>query len=57
MIQMGDPLAVERTVTNLNGCTFFDSKLQLGYVCVFLIVYKFMYINFKLFLCFKLICS
>ena len=30
MIQMGDPLAVERAVTNLNGSTFFNSKLQLG---------------------------
>ncbi|XP_054718139.1 LOW QUALITY PROTEIN: heterogeneous nuclear ribonucleoprotein L-like [Uloborus diversus] len=31
MIQMGDPLAVERAVQHLNGSVFFDSKLQLGY--------------------------
>lgn len=31
MIQMGDPLSVERAVSNLNGSLFFDSKLQLGY--------------------------
>lgn len=31
MIQMGDPLAVERAVSNLNGAIFFDSKLQLGF--------------------------
>lgn len=30
MIQMGDPLSVERAVSNLNGSVFFDSKLQLG---------------------------
>ncbi|XP_035214081.1 heterogeneous nuclear ribonucleoprotein L-like isoform X2 [Stegodyphus dumicola] len=31
MIQMGDPLSVERAISNLNGSIFFDSKLQLGY--------------------------
>lgn len=31
MIQMGDPLAVERSVSNLNTAVFFESKLQLGY--------------------------
>lgn len=31
MIQMGDPVSVERAVSNLNGATFFNSKLQLGY--------------------------
>ena len=31
MIQMGDGLAVERCVSNLNNITFFDSKMQLGF--------------------------
>ncbi|XP_067129913.1 heterogeneous nuclear ribonucleoprotein L-like [Centruroides vittatus] len=31
MIQMGDPLSVERTIANLNGVKFFGSKIQLGY--------------------------
>jgi len=31
MVQMGDSLAVERVVTNLNNITFFDSKMQLGF--------------------------
>ncbi|GIY72902.1 heterogeneous nuclear ribonucleoprotein L [Caerostris extrusa] len=31
MIQMGDPISVERAVSNLNGAVFFDSKLQLGF--------------------------
>ena len=31
MVQMGDNLAVERLVTNLNNVTFFDSKMQLGF--------------------------
>ncbi|XP_071450320.1 heterogeneous nuclear ribonucleoprotein L-like isoform X4 [Hetaerina americana] len=31
MIQMGDSLAVERAVQNLNNISFFDCKLQLGY--------------------------
>ncbi|XP_055944686.1 heterogeneous nuclear ribonucleoprotein L-like [Argiope bruennichi] len=31
MIQMGDPISVERAVSNLNGSVFFDSKLQLGF--------------------------
>ena len=31
MVQMGDNLAVERCVTNLNNVSFFDSKMQLGF--------------------------
>ena len=31
MVQMGDNLAVERCVSNLNNVTFFDSKMQLGF--------------------------
>ncbi|KAH6926840.1 hypothetical protein HPB50_022566 [Hyalomma asiaticum] len=31
MVQMGDPLAVERAVGHLNNAQFFDSKMQLGY--------------------------
>jgi len=31
MVQMGDGLAVERAVANLNNTTFFGSKMQLGY--------------------------
>ncbi|XP_066953931.1 heterogeneous nuclear ribonucleoprotein L isoform X20 [Macrobrachium rosenbergii] len=31
MVQMGDGLAVERAVANLNNTTFFNSKMQLGY--------------------------
>lgn len=31
MVQMGDALAVERAVTNLNNNTFFGSKMQLGF--------------------------
>ena len=31
MVQMGDSLAVERAVTNLNNVTFFQSKMQLGF--------------------------
>ena len=31
MVQMGDGLAVERCVSNLNNITFFDSKMQLGF--------------------------
>ena len=31
MVQMGDSLAVERAVTNLNNVTFFESKMQLGF--------------------------
>ena len=31
MVQMGDSLAVERVVTNLNNVTFFESKMQLGF--------------------------
>ena len=31
MVQMGDTLAVERAVTNLNNVTFFESKMQLGF--------------------------
>ena len=31
MVQMGDALAVERGVSNLNNTTFFGSKMQLGF--------------------------
>ena len=31
MVQMGDSLAVERVVTNLNNVTFFEAKMQLGF--------------------------
>jgi heterogeneous nuclear ribonucleoprotein L len=31
MVQMGDTLAVERAVSNLNNMTFFESKMQLGF--------------------------
>ncbi|XP_076041355.1 heterogeneous nuclear ribonucleoprotein L-like isoform X3 [Oratosquilla oratoria] len=31
MVQMGDALAVERAVANLNNTTFFGNKMQLGY--------------------------
>lgn len=31
MVQMGDSLAVERAIENLNNTTFFGSKMQLGY--------------------------
>ena len=31
MVQMGDSLAVERAVANLNNISFFDSKMQLGF--------------------------
>eukprot|EP00095_Tigriopus_kingsejongensis_P004688 snap_masked-scaffold678_size113531-processed-gene-0.4 protein:Tk04688 transcript:snap_masked-scaffold678_size113531-processed-gene-0.4-mRNA-1 annotation:"heterogeneous nuclear ribonucleoprotein l isoform x3" len=31
MVQMGDGLAVERVVSNLNNNSFFDSKMQLGF--------------------------
>ena len=31
MVQMGDALAVERAVSNLNNTTFFGSKMQLGF--------------------------
>jgi len=31
MVQMGDSLAVERVVSNLNNVTFFESKMQLGF--------------------------
>merc|ERR1719412_2428892 len=31
MVQMGDSLAVERCVSNLNNIAFFDSKMQLGF--------------------------
>lgn len=31
MVQLGDSLAVERVVTNLNNITFFESKMQLGF--------------------------
>jgi heterogeneous nuclear ribonucleoprotein L len=31
MVQMGDTLAVERAVSNLNNMTFFQSKMQLGF--------------------------
>ncbi|KAK3861538.1 hypothetical protein Pcinc_032513 [Petrolisthes cinctipes] len=31
MVQMGDALAVERAVANLNNTTFFGCKMQLGY--------------------------
>lgn len=31
MVQMGDGLAVERIVSNLNNSTFFGSKMQLGF--------------------------
>ncbi|KAL3216222.1 hypothetical protein MRX96_006417 [Rhipicephalus microplus] len=31
MVQMGDPLAVERAVGHLNNAQFFDTKMQLGY--------------------------
>lgn len=30
MVQMGDALAVERAVANLNNTTFFSCKMQLG---------------------------
>lgn len=32
MVQMGDALAVERAVANLNNTTFFGCKMQLGFV-------------------------
>lgn len=31
MVQMGDALAVERAVSNLNNTTFFGAKMQLGF--------------------------
>merc|ERR1719370_125391 len=31
MVQMGDALAVERAIGNLNNIMFFGSKMQLGY--------------------------
>ena len=31
MVQMGDALAVERVVSNLNNTPFFGSKMQLGF--------------------------
>ncbi len=31
MVQMGDGLAVERVVSNLNNSLFFGSKMQLGF--------------------------
>jgi heterogeneous nuclear ribonucleoprotein L len=31
MVQMGDALAVERAIGNLNNTTFFGNKMQLGY--------------------------
>lgn len=31
MVQLGDPLAVERAIGNLNNVNFFNSKMQLGY--------------------------
>ncbi|KAG0425780.1 hypothetical protein HPB47_027086 [Ixodes persulcatus] len=31
MVQMGDPLAVERAVGHLNNAQFFDTKMQLGW--------------------------
>ena len=31
MVQMGDSVAVERAVTNLNNITFFETKMQLGF--------------------------
>lgn len=31
MVQMGDSLAVERAITNLNNVVIFDKKLQLGF--------------------------
>ena len=31
MVQMGDSLAVERVVSNLNNNSFFESKMQLGF--------------------------
>ncbi|XP_022250108.1 heterogeneous nuclear ribonucleoprotein L-like isoform X2 [Limulus polyphemus] len=31
MIQMGDPIAVEKSVTHMNGAMFFDHKMNLGY--------------------------
>jgi len=31
MVQMGDSLAVERAIGNLNNISFFSSKMQLGY--------------------------
>lgn len=35
MVQMGDPLAVERAVGHLNNAQFFDTKMQLGWVFQF----------------------
>lgn len=35
MVQMGDALAVERAVANLNNTTFFGCKMQLGFVSHF----------------------
>lgn len=31
MVQMGDPVAVERCISSLNNLTFFGKKMQLGY--------------------------
>ena len=31
MVQMGDALAVERAIGNLNNTVFFGAKMQLGY--------------------------
>lgn len=42
MVQMGDALAVERAVANLNNTTFFGCKMQLGCVtteCLFVFVF------------------
>ena len=30
MVQMGDPVAVERAISNLTGAQFFDEKLSLA---------------------------
>jgi hypothetical protein len=34
MVQMGDGMAVERAMYNLNGVELFGKKLNLTYVCV-----------------------
>ena len=38
MVQMGDALAVERAVANLNNTTFFGCKMQLGCVASTLVL-------------------
>lgn len=32
MVQMGDPVAAERVIRNLNRATIFDKELQIKYV-------------------------